>query len=71
MHDTYGPAARRDRRYVIIDATDEQYANVTDEEMEMGDDAEDNAPLSDSDNDSDSQVSQQLIHEQILDLCTA
>ena len=54
VHDTYGPAPRRDRRY---DAIDEQYANDTVEEMEMGHDAEANAPPIDSGNDSDPQVS--------------
>ena len=50
VHDTYGPAPRRDRRY---DAIDEQYANDTEEEMEMGNDA----PPIDSGNDNDPQVS--------------
>jgi len=46
VHETYGPAARRDRTF---DDGNEQYANDTDEEKDMGHDGKANAPSDDDD----------------------
>lgn len=46
VQETYGPSAQRDRTF---DNVDEQYANDTDEEKEMGNNRDANAP-SDDDN---------------------